>query len=214
MKESVHAVDEAIAHLKRQDKALGRAISRLPRFPGFPDADSRRRSHFESLARAIVYQQLAGKAAATIFGRVVALTPGPRFPNAEALLALDEGALRGAGLSANKLRALRDLAERVTDGRLPLSRLSRLGDEEIVAALTEVRGVGVWTAQMFLMFKLGRLDVMPAADLGVQDGVRLLYGLKERPKPAAVEEVGERWRPYRSVASWYCWRVVEAERAR
>ena len=184
-------------------------MRRLPRYPGLPDAARRRRTHFESLARAIIYQQLAGKAAATIHGRVCALTPGSRLPKPEELLALPEARLRGAGLSRNKLAALYDLAERVADGRLRTRSLGRLPDEEVLARLVEVRGIGEWTAQMFLMFQLGRLDVLPTGDLGVQEGLRRLDGLPERPGPAALGERGAVWAPLRTVASWYLWRLAD-----
>jgi len=200
--------------LARRDPALGRAMRRLPRFPRFPDAVQRvQRTHFHALARAIVYQQLAGKAAATIHARVCALTPGPGFPKPAELLALPDPALRGAGLSRNKLLALRDLAARVESGTLRLSSIARLPDAEIVERLVEVRGIGEWSAQMFLLFRLGRLDVLPATDLGVREGVRVLDGLEERPTPGAVLARGEIWRPLCSVASWYMWRLVERQRA-
>jgi 3-methyladenine DNA glycosylase/8-oxoguanine DNA glycosylase len=167
------------------------------------------RSHFHALARSIVYQQLAGAAARTIHDRVAALTPSGRFPTATELLALPEERLRGAGLSRNKLASLRDLAERVGSGRLRLTSIARLDDEGVVERLVEVRGVGRWTAEMFLIFRLGRLDVMPATDLGVREGLRRLDGLGERPTPAEVLARAEPWRPLRSVASWVLWRLAE-----
>ncbi len=189
---------------------LGRALRQVPPFPGFP----RKRTgetHFHALARAILYQQLAGKAAATIHGRVLALTPGPRFPTASELLALPDEALRGAGVSRGKLAALRDLAERSLDGRLPLRRIGALPDEEILERLVEVRGIGPWTARMFLLFRLGRLDVLAPDDLGIREGLRRLDRLPERPSPRAVEARGEVWRPLRSVASWALWRLCDVE---
>jgi len=200
----------ALRALAHRDPALGDAMRGLPRFPGLPDPARGRRTHFEALARAIVYQQLAGKAAATIHGRVCALTPGPRLPKPDELLALPETALRGAGLSRNKLAALLDLASRVADGRLRTRSLSHQPDEEVISRLVEVRGIGVWTAQMFLMFQLGRLDVLPSGDLGVQEGLRRLDGLAERPGPKELEARGEIWTPLRSVASWYLWRLADA----
>jgi 3-methyladenine DNA glycosylase/8-oxoguanine DNA glycosylase len=200
--------------LARRDPVLGRAMKRLPAFPGFPDGSARaQRTHFHALARAIVYQQLATKAAATIHARVCALTPGCRFPRAEELLALPEERLRGAGLSRNKLLSLRDLATRVSSGELDLRRVGRLPDEQVIEELVAVRGIGTWSAQMFLLFRLGRLDVMPATDLGVQEGLRRLDGRTERPTPKEVLARSEPWRPLCSVASWYLWRLVEAERA-
>lgn len=196
--------------LARRDPALGRAMRRLPGFPGFPIrglVDSR----FHALARAIVYQQLSGKAAATIHGRVVELGGG-RFPRPEALLDLPEASLRAAGLSRAKAIAVRDLAERVCDGRLKLNGIHRLDDERVVERLTEVRGIGRWSAEMFLMFHLGRLDVMPVGDLGVQEGLRLLDGLAERPTPDELATRAEAWRPLCSVASWVLWRLVDEAR--
>jgi 3-methyladenine DNA glycosylase/8-oxoguanine DNA glycosylase len=180
-----------------------------------PAGGAARGTHWEALSRAIVYQQLAGAAAATIHGRVRALTPGSRFPRPDELLALSTEELRGAGLSGAKLASLRDLAERIGDGRLVLRSIGRLADDAIVERLITVRGIGVWSAQMFLMFRLGRLDVMPSGDLGVREGVRLLDGLAERPTPRQVEERGACWAPLRSVGAWYMWRLVEeARRAR
>lgn len=201
-----------LAALRKRDPVLGAAMRSLPRFPGFPDTPARRReSHFESLARAIVYQQLHGKAAATIFGRACALTPGPRFPRPAEWLAQDPEAIRGCGLSRNKAAALQDLAERAVDGRLGLGAAARLSDDALTERLTEVRGIGVWSAQMFLMFKLGRLDVLPIGDLGVQEGLRRLDGLAERPTPRELEARGAVWRPLASVAAWYMWRMTEVE---
>lgn len=195
--------------LARRDPRLGKAMARLEPCPAFPESAKKRQSHFESLAQAIVYQQLAGAAAATIFGRVCALTPGTRFPKASDLLALPEASLRGAGLSANKLLALQDLAARSLDGRLPLRSLGRQDDDAILEELVAVRGIGPWTAQMFLMFKLGRLDILAPGDLGLQEGLRRLDGLAERPKPQELERRGAVWAPYRSIASWYLWRLAD-----
>jgi DNA-3-methyladenine glycosylase II len=165
-------------------------------------------SHFAALVRDIVYQQLAGKAAAAIHGRLSAALDGDVEP--EALLALPLDELRGAGLSANKAASLRDLAEKVLDGTVVLDprRLGRESDEEVIARLTTVRGIGEWTAQMFLMFQLRRLDVWPAGDLGVRKGYGLAWGI---PMPSARElsPLGDPLRPYRSVAAWYCWRACE-----
>jgi len=197
--------------LARRDPALGRAMRRLPCFPGFPrrgQVDSR----FHALARAIVYQQLSGKAAATIHGRLVALGGRGRFPRPEELLALSDEELRGAGLSRAKTAAVRDLARRVCDRRLRLGGVHRLDDEAVVERLTEVRGIGRWSAEMFLMFHLGRLDVMPVGDLGVQEGLRLLDGLERRPTPDALSARAEAWRPLCSVASWFLWRLVDEAR--
>jgi DNA-3-methyladenine glycosylase II len=168
----------------------------------------RRGDHFAELARAINYQQLAGRAAAAIHGRFVGLFDG-EAPTPEGVLALPIDALRGAGLSANKAASIRDLAEKVVDGSVQLARISRQPDDEIVRELTLVRGIGPWTAEMFLMFQLGRLDVWPVGDYGVRKGYALLYGLPELPAPKELAPLGDRFRPYRSVAAWYCWRAAE-----
>jgi DNA-3-methyladenine glycosylase II len=165
-------------------------------------------SHFAALVEAIVYQQLAGAAASAIHGRLVAALDGNVEP--EALLSLSDETLRAVGLSTNKARSLRDLATKVVDGTVVLAprRLSRLSDEEIVASLSTVRGIGPWTAHMFLIFRLRRLDVWPVGDFGVRQG----YGLAWKvPAPTAreLEPLGEPYRPYRTVVAWYCWRAVE-----
>ena len=196
---------EELRALARRDPALGRAVRRLEPYPGFPLPASRRQSHYAALARAIVYQQITGKAAATIHGRVAALTPGPRFPSPPELLSLTDDALRGAGLSSGKVAAVRDLAARTLDGRLRLRFVSRMDDEEIVAQ----RGIGVWSAQMFLMFHLGRRDVFAPGDLGLREGIRLLDGLSTRPTEREAAERAAVWAPLRSVASWTLWRLVD-----
>lgn len=194
--------------LGRRDPVLGAAMPDLPPFPDFP-VGVLRGSHFHALARSVIYQQLATAAAAAIYGRVRDLTGGPRFPTPEEVLAMGDGELRGAGLSANKLRALRDLAGKTVSGELGLHSIGRLPDHEIVSRLTTVWGIGEWTAQMFLIFKLGRPDVMPAGDLGIREGLRILDGLDERPDPGFVMERAEPWRPLRSVAAWFLWRLKD-----
>lgn len=169
-----------------------------------------RRSPFESLVRAIAYQQLHDKAAESILKRFIALCPGQRFPRPEQLLALSPGLLRGAGFSRAKVAALRDLAEKVLDGTVPTGRLVRtLHDEVIIERLTVVRGIGRWTAEMLLIFQLGRPDVLPVDDFGVRNGFRIAYGLPSLPTPKDMLRYGERWRPYRTAASWYLWRATE-----
>jgi DNA-3-methyladenine glycosylase II len=165
-------------------------------------------SHFAALVRAIVYQQLAGAAAAAIHGRLVATIEGVVEPSA--LLALTDDQMRSAGLSANKTASLRDLAAKVLDGTVVLDPrgLRRESDEEVVVRLTAVRGIGEWTAQMFLLFQLRRLDVWPTGDLGVRRGYSLAWGVP-MPAPKQLELLGEPFRPYRSVVAWYCWRAVE-----
>ena len=199
--------------LSRRDPLLGKVLKRLPPYPGFPRGAEARLTHYESLSRAVVYQQITGKAAATILGRVKALTPGSRFPTAPELLELTEDELRAAGLSRGKALAVRDLAERIVDGRLRLGGLGRLPDDEVIRRLVTVRGIGVWSAQMFLMFKLGRLDVFPAGDLGVVEGLRLLDGLDGRPTEKAAWARSEPWAPWRSATAWAMWRLVDEHRA-
>lgn len=204
----------ALAALRRRDPALARLLATLPPFPTFPDAEERRRSHFESLARAIVHQQLAGAAARTIWGRVCALGGRARCPRPAEMLELTDAELRGAGLSAAKAAAVRDLARRIESKELSISGAARLSDEEVIRRLVTVRGIGEWSAQMFLLFRLGRHDVLPTTDLGVQEGLRLLDGLEARPTPKEVLARADVWRPLCSVGSWAMWRFVEAERAR
>src|SRR5262249_44030971 len=163
---------------------------------------------FDYVVRAIVYQQLSGKAAATIHGRVQALFGG-RPPTPAELIAMSPARLRRAGLSRQKLAYLKDLARQATSGVVSFDALETLADEAVIGALTTIRGVGVWPAQMFLMSRLGRLDVLPLLDLGVQKGIRHAYGLRRPPTPAQIERIAAAWRPYRSVACWYLWRSLD-----
>lgn len=168
------------------------------------------RDLYASLGRAIVYQQLSGKAAATIMGRVQAALGAPgRFPRPEAFLAAPMELLRGAGLSQAKALALRDLAAHVFEGRLDLRKARRLPHGELVAALTAVRGIGPWSADMFAMFALARPDVFAVGDLGIRKGLQRFLGLRQMPAPAAMERHSAPWAPWRSAAGWYMWRVVE-----
>ena len=197
---------EAVRRLASADATL----ARLMKLAG-PFAMEIRHLHdpFEALARNIIYQQLHGKAAAAIHARVIALS-GKGKLRPEDILAAPEAGLRAAGLSGAKIAALKDLAAKTLDGTVPtLARLKRMEDEEIVARLTQVRGIGRWTVEMLLMFRLGRPDVLPVGDLAVRKGFALAYGLGESPKPKELERYGERWRPFRSVASWYMWRATE-----
>ncbi len=165
---------------------------------------------FHSLAESIVYQQLSGKAAATIFGRVRALYPGRHAFSPESVLATADEKLRGAGLSRNKLAALKDLAAKARDGTVPRrAALDKMSDEEIIERLTSVRGIGRWTVEMFLLFDLGRMDVWPVDDYGVRKGYARTFRKKELPTPKELFAIGEKWRPYRSVAAWYFWRALE-----
>ena len=166
--------------------------------------------HFGELVAAIVYQQLAGKAAAAIHGRFLALVGGA--PTPEKVLALRQEQMRAAGLSAAKTASIRDLAAKVAEGVVPLERIARLPDEQVVERLVVVRGIGRWTAEMFLIFRLRRLDVWPVDDLGVRAGWRLAYGLDDMPTPKQLAPEGDRFRPYRTVAAWYCWRAVHLAR--
>lgn len=164
-------------------------------------------SPYEALVESIVYQQLTGKAAATILGRVKNLSEG-KPPSPEEILAIPDETLRQAGLSRPKVAALRDLAHKTLDGTVPsLPELAEMNDEHIVERLTSIRGVGRWTVEMLLMFRLGRMDVLPANDLGVRKGFNRVYG--SMPTPKELLAYGERWRPYRTVASWYLWRATE-----
>jgi len=193
-------VRKALAHL-RKDAAMARVIEAVGPYRFKPRAEG---THFGSILRAIVYQQLSGKAAATILGRVHGVFGG-REPEPPELLAAEDAALRGAGLSRQKLSYLRDLAEKA---KLVLD-LEAHPDEEVIARLTQIKGVGLWSAQMFLMFRLGRPDVLPAGDLGIQKAVRRAYRLRKHPTPSRVVEIGKAWRPYASVAAWYLWRSLE-----
>jgi DNA-3-methyladenine glycosylase II len=197
---------EAIDHLSRRDPILRRLIQRVGPCVLKPKI---RRSPYESLVRAVVYQQLSGKAAETILGRVVKLFPG-RFPTPAQILEMDPEKMRGAGLSRAKTAAIKDIALKTTEGVVPKSSIiTKLNDDEIVQRLTSIRGVGPWTVEMYLMFTLGRPDVFPVSDYGVRKGFALTYGWKELPTPKELLPEGDRWRPHRSVASWYMWRALE-----
>jgi 3-methyladenine DNA glycosylase/8-oxoguanine DNA glycosylase len=198
---------EAIQHLSSADEILARLISLVGPCKLVP---KRRRSPFEALVQAVVYQQLNGNAAATILGRVKALFPGRRFPTPEDLLATRLPRLRGAGLSRAKALALKDIAAKTLSGVIPASRvISKLSDVEIVERLTTVGGVGPWTVEMFLIFTLGRTDVWPVTDYGVRQGFARTYGWKELPTPKELLAHGEKWRPHRSTAAWYFWRAMD-----
>jgi len=197
----------ATAEVAARDPALAAVIAEAgPIKLRPPDPDG----PFGAVVRAITFQQLAGAAASAIHGRVRALVDGPLTP--EAVLALPEEALRGAGLSAAKTASVRDLAARTAGGEVVLDRTARLSDDEIVARLSQVRGNGRWTAEMFLLFELRRPDVWPTGDLGVRVGWGLAHGLDGPPTPAQLAELGEPLRPVRSVAAWYCWQAVHLAR--
>jgi len=199
--------EQAIKHLTKADKVLGRLIKKVGPCRWKPHI---RRSPFEALVQSVAYQQLNGTAAATILGRVKALYPGRRFPRPEDLLATPDESLRGAGLSRAKVAAIKDIAAKTLAGIVPTSRaIARMDNDAIHARLTTVRGVGPWTVEMLLIFKLGRVDVLPVTDYGVRKGFALIYQLKDLPTPAELLAHGEKWRPYRSIAAWYLWRSLD-----
>jgi DNA-3-methyladenine glycosylase II len=198
---------KATLHLKKSDPVLAEVIGRVG-----PCRMQQREADFHSLCRSIVYQQLSGKAAGTIFGRVVeAAKCDPLTP--AAVLKIREDRLRKAGLSQQKASYVRDLALKTRDGIVDFSSLDRLPDEEVIAHLTQVKGVGVWTVQMLLMFALGRMDVLPVADLGIRNAMQKAYALETPPKPKEMEALAEKWRPYRTVACWYLWRSLDGPAA-
>jgi DNA-3-methyladenine glycosylase II len=204
----VGSSSKALAALSGSDDVMGRLVAEH----GPLDTTARRRGRpadaYGALVRSIVGQQLSTTAARTIYGRVTELFGG-RTPTPGELLAVDPELLRGAGLSRAKVAYLRDLAEQVEDGELELDRLSELPDEEVSAQLTAIKGLGRWTVDMFLIFHLGRPDVLPVGDLGIRRAVQVNYGLEELPKPAELETIGEAWRPYRSLASLYLWTSLD-----
>ena len=201
-------VEAARAHLAKRDRRLGAWMKKI----GPIDADPRWRRPFDpvdALARAILYQQLSGKAAATIVGRVEAAIGSDRF-HCDTLVRCDDATIRACGVSGNKLLALRDLAAREARGEIPdLRRMSTMDDDAIVAALVPVRGIGRWTVEMMLMFRLGRADVLPVDDLGVRKGAQRVDKAEDMPTPKALVERGERWGPYRTYASFYLWRIAD-----
>jgi 3-methyladenine DNA glycosylase/8-oxoguanine DNA glycosylase len=194
----------ATEHLKRADPVLAGIIEtvgscrlRIERGGG----------HFSSLAEAILYQQITGKAASTIHRRLCALT-GRKHPRPQDILAATDQQLRDVGLSRQKIRYFRDLSERALAG-MPLARLGRLPDDDVIETLTTVKGIGRWTAEIFLMFRLGRLDVLPVDDYGVRKAMQRAYRMRALPKPDRMRRVAEPWRPYRSAACWYLWRSID-----
>jgi len=190
--------------LMRRDPILSEAIKRIG--PCLM-ADRQRKDHLSALTGAIVSQQLSTKAAATIYGRFAALFPD-NVIDAAAIPSMSDATLRGVGLSGQKISYLRDLSARIADGRLNLDELDALPDEQVIERLTAVRGFGRWTAEMFLMFRLHRPDVLPADDLGIVNAIQRLYKLRKRPDAKRILKMGEIWRPYRSVASWYLWQTL------
>ena len=197
---------KARRHLMRRDPILGAAIKSIG---PCGMADRQRKDHLSALVSAIVSQQLSTKAAATIFGRFVALFPDHHIPDAAAIAAHSDAVLRSAGLSGQKVGYLRDLSARIVDGRLNLDELDALPDDEVIERLVAVKGFGRWTAEMFLMFRLHRPDVFPIDDLGIVNAIVRAYRLRKRPAPVRLHKIAEPWRPYRSVACWYLWASLE-----
>src|SRR5919109_1880249 len=202
-------MDHDCAHqlLTSSDPRLAALIARSRRYEIIPAVSIRA---FDALAESIAYQQLNGKAAATIWGRVRALYPKSKWLDPAKVLATPDETLRAAGLSRSKTAAIKDLAAKTLDGTVPSGRaLLRMSDDEIVARLTQVRGIGRWTVEMLLLFDLGRPDVWPVDDYGVQKGFAKTFGKRKLPTPKELMKHGEKWRPYRSVAAWYFWRALD-----
>lgn len=193
----------AVAEVARRDRVMARLIKGTGPMTLRRGGDD----HFAALVESIVYQQLAGRAAAAIHSRVVAAFDGDLSPRA--VLGLPEERLLAAGLSRSKAASIRDLAAKVADGTVPLQGIERMRDDAIVERLVQVRGIGRWTAEMFLIFQLRRLDVWPADDYGVRKGYALAYGMSTLPTSRELMALGDRFRPYRTIAAWYCWRAVE-----
>lgn len=200
------ALRRAERHLRTRDTRLAAVMQQIGRCELEPH-----RRYFQALVRSIVGQQLSGKAADTIHGRFLGLYPKGRHPRPAEILATSDAHLRAIGLSGGKTAYIKDLCERVEDGRLALHRVSRLDDAELTAELVAVKGVGEWTAHMFMIFSLCRLDILPTGDLGVRKGIQRLYGLPALPTPDEMRALADRqgWAPYRSVASWYMWQVID-----
>jgi len=198
----------AVAHLHRRDRKLAAWMKKI----GPLERDFQARfDPVDALARAILYQQLSGKAAATIVGRVEKLMPRGKKLTVAGIEGASDEALRAAGVSRNKIAALRDLAAKSREGIVPTQKqLARMGDQELIDHLIQVRGIGRWTVEMMLMFRLGRADVLPVHDLGIRKGAQIVHRMKEMPKPLELEEFGVIWAPYRTLASFYLWKICEA----
>src|ERR1700676_3753309 len=200
--------DDAHRHLSATDARTAELIAGSRRYNIAPSLAIR---PFDALAESIAYQQLSGKAAATIWGRVRALYPRKKYLDPHLVLATPDEKLRAAGLSRSKVAALKDLAAKTLDGTVPSARaLARLTDEEIIERLTAVRGIGRWTVEMLLLFDLGRPDVWPVHDYGMRKGFAKTFGRRELPTPKQLLKLGNKWRPYRSAAAWYFWRALDA----
>jgi len=196
----------AVQHLRRNDPVMAGIIDRVGKY-----AIQYRPAEFESLVRSIVYQQLSGRVASVIFARLLAAAGSPLTPSA--ILKLRPARMRSLGLSKAKTDYIRDLARHTRDRKLVFEELSSLADHEVIERLTQVKGIGVWTAHMFLMFALQRPDVLPVGDLGIRNAIRKAYALEVLPAPAEIEQMAEKWRPWCSVASWYLWRSLEGPAA-
>ncbi len=200
---------DAIAHLRAGDELLARAMDRVGPFVLKPRAT---KSLFEALMRSIIYQQLHGKAAESIHGRVLVQLKAHGGAKPEAVMKIADAEMRGAGLSAGKLRAIRDLAQKCLDGTVPtLREAHHLDDAELITRLTAVRGIGPWTVHMLLIFYLGRPDVLPTGDLAIRAAFKRLYNKRRDPTPEAIIRHARRWQPYRSVACWYLWRSLDTQ---
>jgi len=195
----------SVRYLKRIDPVLARVIESVGACRIRLTTDG---SHFQALTRSIVFQQLSGKAASTILSRVQALFPNG-VPTPEAVLAASDEQLRAAGLSRQKIAYLRDLSSKVQTGALPLDAVETMTDDDLIEHLVQVKGIGRWTAQMFLMFRLGRRDVLPELDLGIQNAIKRAYRMRKRPTPKQVKRIGAKWAPHSSVACWYLWRSLD-----
>ncbi len=202
-------ISTAQNHLSAVDPVMARLIREIGPCQLEPET---RRPPFQSLVQAVAHQQLHGNAARNILGRFKKLFPGRRFPKAEDLANVTDAQIRACGFSFAKIRSIRDIAEKTLSGVVPTSRqIVKLSDEEIIARLMEVRGVGRWTVEMLLIFQLGRPDVLPVDDFGVRSGFRRAYGKREMPKPKALLKFGKRWRPHATTAAWYLWRAADTD---
>jgi len=195
-------INHKAVELLKQDPNLTRIIERIGDYQ-----IKKRNNHFAVLIESIISQQLASAAAEAIFARFKKLYP--KFPTVTQILNTKNAKLRSAGLSGMKIEYLKDLAQKIEDGKLKMKSLSKMTDDEIIEHLTQVKGIGQWTAEMFLIFSLGRLDVLPIGDLGLRKGVQMAFSMSELPKPKEVEKIGARWKPYRSIATWYLWKSLQ-----
>jgi DNA-3-methyladenine glycosylase II len=195
----------SVTHLKRIDPILAKVIEQVGPCRIQMRAEG---THYQALTRSIVFQQLSGKAAGTILSRFNALYPN-NTPTPEHVLATSDEQLRSVGLSRQKIGYMRDLSSKVLSGELPLDAVEAMSDDDLITHLVQVKGIGRWTAQMFLMFRLGRLDVLPELDLGIQNAVKKAYRMRKRPTPKQLKKIGAKWSPHATVASWYLWRSLE-----